>query len=257
MTQFEEKLSAYLDGELSGEAAREIEAALASDPDLQAEMDMLVAAETGLRDAFAKELAKPVPSQLIEAIESVGPAIQPANIVTEPSFFGQLTKVAAALVLLAIGGAAGFMAAQNSAGPSPRSWLAEISEYHGVYAAQERHLVEVSANETAHLQTWLTNSIGVDVVAPDLSDLGLNFEGGRLVVAAGKPVGQLMYRDQDGAVIALCMIATNAPREGFLDVSLNGFDMVSWGQGDTNYVLIGDGGRPNLRQIAERAADRV
>ena len=136
-------------------------------------------------------------------------------------------------------------------------WLADIADYHAVYARQGRHLVEVGADEADHIQTWLTAQVGTDVRIPDLSTDGLTFEGGRLLVAAGKPVAQLMYRDAEGTVIALCLIETSTPRDGFAQQTLNGFDMVSWGAGTANYVVLGPEGRPDLMDLAEQAAAQV
>jgi len=86
---------------------------------------------------------------------------------------------------------------------SARSWLAEVAEYHQVYAKQTRHLFEVPASEQAHIESWLSKEIGVDFKVPDLGDAGWTFQGARLLVAAGKPVAQMMYTNAEGAVIAL------------------------------------------------------
>jgi anti-sigma factor RsiW len=136
-------------------------------------------------------------------------------------------------------------------------WLADIADYHAVYAAQGRHLVEVGADESDHIETWLGNTIGAAFSIPDLSQFDLTFEGGRLLVANGKPVAQLMYRDADGAVVALCLqqsaTQTDEP-PSFNAQTINGFDFVSWRAGTAQYVVIGEGGAPDLADIAAAAA---
>ncbi len=126
-----------------------------------------------------------------------------------------------------------------------------------MYAEQERHLVEVSAEEAEHIQTWLTNTVGTDVRIPDLTSAGLTFEGGRLLVAAGRPVAQLMFTDASGQVVALCVISSGSPQDGFETRQLNGFEMVSWGSDGANFVVVGDDERPDLQDIAEFAATQV
>lgn len=67
MTHYHDKLSAFLDGELTEAEMRDIETALATDPALQAELDSLMAADTDARAAFDDMLADPVPFELAAA----------------------------------------------------------------------------------------------------------------------------------------------------------------------------------------------
>ncbi|MEO0866661.1 MAG: zf-HC2 domain-containing protein, partial [Pseudomonadota bacterium] len=98
MSRFDEKLSAYLDGELPEDEAREIEAALASEPELQAELEALMAADAVAREAFDDMLAAPVPAALAAAVRDA-PAPQPvANMQRAPANWW-----AAAAVVLALG----------------------------------------------------------------------------------------------------------------------------------------------------------
>ncbi len=253
MTQYEAKLSAFLDGELPEAEAREIEDALARDPALQAELEALMEADTAIKGVFDEMLDEPIPAKLAAAVRDASePA--PANLSTPPT--GRKWWVAAvALLALGIGSFGGYMTGvtqdtQVSAAPD---WLADIADYHRVYAGQTRHLVEVGADEAEHIRTWLTNTVGAPVPTPDLSEHGLTFEGGRLLVAAGRPVAQLMYTDADGGVVALCLIATQTPRDGFASRTIGDFDLISWGADGANYVIVGDQGRPDLEAIAETA----
>ena len=255
MSQYEDKLSAFLDGELPEDEAREIEAALAADPALQDALEALMLADQGAQAEFAQMLNDPVPDALVDAIETA-PTSSAANTTTAPSGFGWLAT-AATIAALAIGIALGYLGAQSrgtEVASAPR-WLSDIADYHAVYASQKRHLVEVPASETEHIQTWLSNTLGAEVRVPDLSASGLTFEGARLLVAAGKPVAQLMYRDSEGRVVALCQIQADTPRDGFAERSLGGFDMVSWGGADSNFVIVGDSDRGDLSEIAMDAAE--
>ncbi|MEM6386250.1 MAG: anti-sigma factor [Pseudomonadota bacterium] len=253
MTQYEEKLSAFLDGELPEKDAREIEAALERDPALQAELDALMQADALAQDAFAEILAEPVPAALAAAVRDA-PEARPANVSTAP--MGSSWWAAAAVVLaLGLGGAGGYMTGLSQETPvaAAPGWLVDIADYHRVYAGQKRHLVEVGADEADHIRTWLTNTVGAPVPTPDLSEHGLTFRGARLLVAAGKPVAQLMYTDADDRVVALCLIATDSPREGTAVQTIGAFEMVSWGGNGANFVIVGDEGRSDLEAIAATA----
>jgi len=64
-----ETLTAYLDGELAPEPAREVELALAGDPALAARFARLRRSDERVRDAFDAELERPLPARLLAAAE--------------------------------------------------------------------------------------------------------------------------------------------------------------------------------------------
>lgn len=262
MTFDPEFLSAYLDGELTETATREVEAALAEDVELQAELERLMAADHLAREDFDGMLTAPVPASLASAILAApGPedALEPAPANTPaPPPARRWLGAAAVVAALLMGGAVGYVAGTGLPG-APQvaavpGWLEDIADYHRIYASQGDHLVEIPARKTDYIQTYLTKAVGADVRVPDLSAHGLKFEGGRLVVAAGKPVAQLMYTDSEGRVVALCLIATATPAEGVSERRLGDLDMVSWGSAGANYVLVGDAGWPGLAEAARTAA---
>lgn len=261
MTISTEKLSAYLDGELPPNDMLEVESALENDTALQAELEALIQADDAFKAHFNKQLSDPIPLDLAKAIEAFeAPSV--ANTAAPPRSRFWLASATAVLALF-VGLAGGVFLGKSSMQPAgqtqvaARGWLDDIAAYHRVYAAQKRHLVEVPASEAAHIEAWLTSSVGTLVEIPDLTARGLTFEGGRLLVAAGKPVAQLIYTDATGAVVALCAIQTATPLEGLANRRVDGFDMVSWGAGTANFVLIGDQGRADLTQIAQSLVDEA
>ncbi len=255
MTDFSLKLSAYLDGELDVAAAEAVEERLANDPVAQAELDALIAADAMAQDAFEAELDAPVPFALAQQIK-VTPMPVPATPKPRP-IWGAL---AASLVVFALGGFGGYALRGENDPVQTAGWLADIADYHAVYASQGRHLVEVGADEADHIETWLGDTIGASFTIPDMTGFGLTFEGGRLLVANGKPVAQLMYRDADGVVVALCLQRSNGTSPdvpSFKEQTINGFDFVSWSAGEADYVVIGPSGLPDLDEIAAQAAQEI
>lgn len=261
MTDLSMKLSAYIDGELEAADAEMIEALLESDPAAQAELDALMAADAMAQEQFDALLSDPVPLALAQKIKSSPVGMAPARPASRPVW----GAVAAGLALFIFGGMGGyFVKDQISPGGTVvenAGWLSDIADYHAIYSTQQRHLVEVSAAESDHIVKWLGATVGVSFKIPDLTKFDLTFEGGRLLVAGGKPVAQLMYRDADGAVIALCLqsgvsgAAEAAP--DFKQQTLKGFDFISWNGDDAKYVVIGPGGKPDLADIASAAARNV
>lgn len=264
----DEMLSAFLDGELPEETQRAVEAALDQDRGLQSRLETLMSGDRAAQEAFDAMLDEPVPMALAAAIRKAEmPGATPAaeaapSMATLDSAprARPLWQIAASVLLaLGIGAGGGFFFGRESAVEVAQApgWLAQIADYHAVYAAQERHLVEVPAEEAAHIETWLSATLEVPVAIPDLSAAGLEFEGARLLVAAGRPVSQLIYTDAVGAVVALCQIATPSPAESFASREIDGFELVSWGGAAANFVIVGDAGRADLTEIAEAAAGQL
>ncbi len=247
------KLSAYIDGELPADEAAALAARLKGDAGLRAELEALKAANSVALAEFDAMLAAPVPLSLARAIDRI-PDPAPAAAANLNRRLPLWASVAASFALLALGAGGGFVAGQRTQGDAARDWVAEIADYHAVYAAQGRHLAEVPASDSAHLVSWLTDQTGVDFRIPDLSAQGLEFQGGRLLVAAGKPVGQLMYRDAAGQVVAICFTASDKPpTDGFDPRDLGNFNALIWGKPGARFILIGPKDYPGLTAVAETA----
>ncbi len=243
-----DQLSARLDNALPAPEAAAIDRALAADPALKARYDALAAADAAARADFAAMLAAPLPLSLARAVGSAPAVPARAANADRPLW----TRLAAGLVLLAIGAGGGWMAARQST--PARDWIADVGDYHAVYAAQTRHLAEVPASEADHIVTWLTAQVGPQAEIPDLTANGLTFEGARLLVADGKPVAQLMYSDAAGQVVALCWIASDKPpTDAATPRALGAFDAFVWGEPGARYILIGPKGYPTLPAIAATA----
>lgn len=261
MTDISIKLSAYLDGELDAAEARSVEALLEKDPALQAELDALIAADAMAEEQFDALLGDPVPLALAQKIKALPVGTPPSRAASSP-VWGAL---AAGLALFVFGGMGGYLLKDriSPAGSlvAQAGWLNDIADYHAVYAGQQRHLVEVRADESDHLKKWLGASVGVAFSIPDLTGFGLTFEGGRLLVANGKPVAQLMYRQADGTVIALCLLSSpngdQASPPAFKQQTIKGFDFVSWKGNGAAYVVVGPGGQSGLADIAAQAAREI
>ena len=257
-----DQLSAYLDGALPPADARAVEQLLASDPMIAAELAALSQVDALMRPAFDTLLTDPVPLALARAIDRAAPPIDPAtagqtaNLSSRPIW----RNLAAALALILIGGAGGaYLTRTTAPQQTAMGWLDQVAQYHLVYAAQKRHLVEVPASDIEHLQKWLSDTTGVAFKVPDLSASGLTFQGARLLVAGGKPVAQLLYTDAAGQVVALCFLAGGDAAAGtgqtpFTPRSIGDVNMVWWNSNDASYVVVGPATGVDLQSIAQAAA---
>lgn len=261
------RLSAYIDGELPEAEKSELDALLARDENARALLQTLRAGSAFGNKAFDDFLHDPVPLALVRQIKQ-GPGITPrfARVATAnlPQRNARVWPrlAAASVVLLFLGGASGFILGStvNTDVPGPeaaeRPWVQEIADSHRIYARQKRHLVEVPASQAAEIETWLASSVGVAFNIPDLSPKGLTFEGARLLVANGKPVAQLVYRDRDSNIFAICFQRNGSGEQPdqFSETIRGDLSLVTWQKDKASFVLIGPSSDPALQDIAQTAA---
>ncbi|MEM8950699.1 MAG: hypothetical protein AAGC99_15335 [Pseudomonadota bacterium] len=121
-----------------------------------------------------------------------------------------------------------------------QSWLGQIAQYHRVYASTaRRHLVEVGADELDHIQNWMTNMLGRQILVPDLTDYGVTFAGARLLGINEQPVAQLVYLDADDQPLALCIIPSSGDAKD-PTLSTNGeLNLVDWRDGNHGFAVVG------------------
>ena len=273
----EVRLSAYLDGQLPEAEMDELDAILAADDEARKVFEKLkLGSEFGAR-AFDKLLQEPVPPELVRGIKEAGESDDetddrpPAGIAAIPLAAARPRKpvfwpqaLAASLALFVAGGALGYMIAERQDAATPmraaaaRTWLDDIADYHRIYARQTRHLVEVPASEDAHIVEWLSASTGVPFTLPDLSGQRLTFEGARLLVAGGKPTAQLVYRDADGEIFAICFMQTAAGGDTAPTETIrNDIGLVSWQKGKASYVVVGPSADPDLDRLATTVSSTI
>ena len=271
----EVRLSAYLDGQLPDAEVDEINEILAQDGDARGVYEKLkLGSEFGAR-AFDRLLQEPIPLDLVRNIKDAGKteeeppksefaAVPAATAARRPAAFWP-QALAASLVIFLAGSAVGYLVSERQDADAPfqiaaaRTWLDDIADYHRIYSRQTRHLVEVPADERQHIVEWLSASTGVSFTLPDLTGQQLSFEGARLLVAGGKPTAQLLYRNAENEVFAICFLQSD-PVETATALSesmRNDIGLVSWQKGNASYVVVGPSADPDLERIAETVSANI
>ena len=226
------------------------------------------------RKAFDEVLKEPVPLALVRSIKSAQPpkTREPSPRITRHSLKLAPTgkqSLAAALILFAVGGGIGYLfgmqPADVPASPPPtpsqlmtRNWLDDIAAYHRIYARQPQHMVELQASQLDEIAKWLASTAGVKFNVPDLTADGLVFQGARMSIAAGKPVGQLIYKNLDGDVVAICFTKTDGiADDDFSETIKDDISIVSWHRNGTTYAIVGPSSNAMLDQIANRVSSEI
>ena len=197
-------LHAWLDGELLPERRSEVDAWLRDHPEAAARVREWAADAAALRAGLDGVLDEPVPPALADVVWGTAPALAAAPSVPQVGAPASWLRWAAAIAVFVLGGAVGAalmwrVQAQPgalAAGGHPAAepaWVQRAAVAHAVYVPEQRHPVEVGAQEE-HLSRWLTRRLDVPVKLFDLREQGFELVGGRLLPDASGPSAQLMYQ---------------------------------------------------------------
>ena len=235
-------LHAYIDGQLDPQRNIEITRFLDAHPDTAEKVFACAQINNGLHQLYDGVLSEPVPQRLLDA----------GN--TGRSRRG-LFQVAAMLAILSLGYMGGWFA-RDWIGPitQPKTVLTDNAfAAHAVYTPEVRHPVEVTSEEEKHLTGWLSKRLGTRIKAPQLSRLGYQLLGGRLLAdEEGEPAAQFMYQDVQGNRLTLYLRRKDAAEHNtaFQYAQQDDIRGFYWIDGDLGYVLIGKVDRSVISEIA-------
>ena len=234
-------LHAYADGELSPEQRAEVEALLAADPDAARRVEGWKRQRDLLKSAYDGVLDEPVPPQLAATLDG-----------RRPSLLRPMLAMAAAILLLLMGGLAGWMLKGETVPVLMADLGRQALDAHAVYAVEVRHPVEVKADDREHLQAWLSKRVGTPFKLPDLTAEGYTLLGGRLLAGDEGPAGLLMYEDAKGQRISVLLTAPGSDRETALRVEERGkLIACSWQDGKLAVAVAGEMARDPMMSLAK------
>jgi anti-sigma factor RsiW len=196
-----------------------------------------------MKQAYQSLLSDPVPARLAAAVAKRGSWTQP------------FMNMAAAILLVLFGAAAGWFAAENPAVQAQTLAASAISA-HEVYASEVKHPVEVAASDKDHLEAWLSKRVGVAFVAPDLSGQGYTLLGGRLLAVSEHPAAQLMYEDAGKKRITIFLTANAGEDESALRVEHKGAVVACyWLNEKLAFAMVGEMDEEAMMRLARVVYD--
>jgi anti-sigma factor RsiW len=239
----EQRLSAWLDGELDDEQAAEVESWLREHAQDAQRVRQWAADRDALRERLAGELDVEVPEAMRRLVAGHGRQ--------------RWAQAAMAAGLLLVGALIGALASwQWQQGRSAElagggGWMHRAALAHSVYVPEPRHAVEVKAQEE-HLARWLTRRINVPVKLFDLSEQGFELVGGRLLPDGAGKSAQLMYQDTLGQRITVYLRKPDAGTHAAFRYERDGeLGMFYWVEAGAGYALVGALPRERLLALAE------
>jgi anti-sigma factor RsiW len=279
----DERLVAYLDGEIEGAERHEIEAWLDSDPAARERLAELAAVANLVRLAFDDVMHEPVPERLLAtargepAPPEAGARILPFK---PPRPHGEpapkaswwrwrlAAPLAAALFGLLVGAGAGFYGAGGFADHSEERsavtaaandiWLDNAAGYYKLYlSAGDSGMIDLPANQdTRTALQKISQNLPAEVRLPNLKPWGLTFRGARLVVLDGRPAAQLAYTAANKAIGPLNLIigASQQPDIPPTFTRREQVNLLYWRHQGRAYVLAGQANLGYLWGIANDIA---
>ncbi|MEE7463588.1 anti-sigma factor [Methylobacterium fujisawaense] len=247
----EDDLHAFVDGRLDPGRRAGVEAWLAAHPEAAAR----VAADREVRDRLRARLA-PVAEEPIPA------RLRIVNLATphRMRISRWWTNVAAAALLLALGGASGWVGRGSVPGPgAPTEPMtqAAVSAFR-TYVVEAAHPVEVRADGSSDLVQWLTARLGRPVTVPDLRTQGFRLMGGRLLPAGDEPAAMLMYDDDRGTRLTLYSRAGPSGGRGvFRYARADDVAAFSWIDAGMSYVVTARTDEARLLRVAQAVDAQV
>ena len=246
----EDDLQARVDGRLAPERAAMVEAYLTEHPGERERLSHYAEQREALRAAFGRESEGLTPTRL-----------RIANLLTVQQHRRRqrLARIAAAVALLFLGGVGGWTAREILPSfTSSASAVLATTVFDGAIAAyrtfsvETRHPVEVGANEETHLVQWLSKRLGRHLIAPDLSSLGFQLMGGRLLPADGGPAAMFMYENGKGTRLSCYFLSVDVSgRTEFKYRQEKGIGAFYWVEDGLAYAVTANTDRASLLKVAE------
>lgn len=267
----DDRLSAWLDGELDADGRADVDAWLRDHPEDAAQARLWAADRDALRARFDPVLDEPIPAALRQTVLRAGHAG------VAPGAPWRRVAVAAGLLVAGglVGAALGAQFAGHDAHPlaalqlpwgdrervRPGGWTHRAAVAHAVYAPEVRHPVEVnvaqgSATEQRaqeeHLARWLGKRLDMPVRLFDLRPQGFELVGGRLLPDANGPSAQLMYQNGGGQRVTLYLRKPEAGASTAFRFQRDGeLGLFYWVEDGFGCALVGKLPRDQLLALAE------
>ncbi|MBF9052354.1 hypothetical protein GTA62_20305 [Roseobacter sp. HKCCD9010] len=240
----EDQLYHYIDGELGPDEAAELEARMDGDPDLRAQFDALAQQNNLIKEA-ASHLAHGPANLRTAALEqqlteSLGKRSRgPSRVIVVPQWPMQL---AAACALVAFGWW-GHSQTEPASFGFPE-YVQDAVGAHSVFASDNEYAVEFAAAALPDALEWLSTRFGVSYPQPDLSSLGIELVGARVMSSRAEPLVQYVYEGRSGERLSL--VLTRHPQgEPLMDIEVVEYpdsQVGYWRHADFDYAVISEAG---------------
>ena len=219
-------LNALADGELEPARANVLRARLATDEQLRAVYDEIVATRAALENLPRPEVSEDFARRLkaLAGAQRLAPAFR----------FAEWRNIAAAMIVASVAASSGTYLLtphgtsfeELAAAGHRRSLLAESP-------------VDVASSDRHTVKPWLDGRLGVSPPAPDLASSGYPLAGGRVDVLGQAVTPTLVYRHNEHT-ISLFASPSGPGTSPARQLPSGGYNMIEWTAGGFSFVAVSD-----------------
>lgn len=247
----EEDIHAYVDGMLDARTEMAIEAMMEQNPDLAQRIEDYRAQNDVLKGLYREVLSEPLPERMERLLTA------------QRSVLARPAMAAMVVLLCGLSAFSGWYAngavSGSAGGPAVDHFLNQIAN-HAATQGGPAAGVSLAAADMAGIEplNWLTQKVALEMQAPDLSALGYELVGRKLITRSGTEYVELAYHDPMGKPLTLYLKTRwdrNAPEIRFVDQGDMSFSY--WEEGPLVYVLAGQLGQDDSVGIVELVRDTM
>ena len=156
-----------------------------------------------------------------------------------------------AIGLLSAGLAVAVFTGFGQPAPQEPGWKAMVANYQVLYGKSTLFATEPSPAETDRQLAQVSAALGLDL-AELPTPAGYAFRRAQVLEFKGRPLAQISYTQPDGTPVALCILGSNNPTSGDVDLAMiQGLGSASWVAEGYGYLLIGGENAEILQEPAE------
>ncbi|MBO9433258.1 hypothetical protein J7394_03515 [Ruegeria sp. R13_0] len=232
MTFSDETLLAYLNGNLDGTDAQEIESAVEADPELEQRLMALDPFAPVVHSVF-KDVPQDAPQITLPDRARSQPASQPFR----------LLAVAASVAIVAVS------ATLWATRPAPLGWAQQAAIYQSLYVPETIATLDTAPEALEAQFAQAEATLGRPLNREALSALpGAELKRAQVLSFKGKPLVQVVFADDQGRPFAFCVIrqGPGAPDKDVNLAVLSGLATATWAEDGYGYMIIGADGQSDL-----------
>ena len=248
-----EELSAYVDSELSPDAAHAVAEHLASCGRCSSEYHALLVTVSALRAGLVKHTAPDVLRARVRGAIAAQPlsgdGVSPASDRRRhrARWWRGAAVAAAAIGCLAVGSGATLLALRRS-NPAPEL-TAEVLASH-VRSLMPDHLTDVRSSDQHNVKPWFDGRLDFSPSVPRLDDAGFPLIGGRLDYVGGRAVASVVYGRRQH-IINVFSWPTSGPDAEVTSTVSHGYNMLHWRDRGVEQWVVSDVNAAELQTFVE------
>ena len=246
-----EALSAYIDGELTPDRAREVAEHLTNCTPCSMEYETLLATVAALRANLERYEAPDVLRVRVRTAIAATPSVteEGRDLPKAPARrrWGWSAGIAAALIVsAALGSGITLLASRDRTGPPDVA--SEILASH-VRSLMPDHLTDVRSSDQHNVKPWFNGRLDYSPTVPRLEEQGFPLVGGRVDYVGGRPVAVVVYSRRQH-MINVFSWPTRLGDSPFATTATNGYNMIRWRSGGVERWVVSDLNANELRSFA-------